>query len=441
MTLTPVPDDFGQPEPHDLAAEQAVLGAMMLSAAAADRCRQALVPDDFYRPAHSMIFAAITTLLRSSSLTYSGDKPGFIADMVTVKDRLDATGDLVRCGGAPYLHTLIAAVPAVANADYYARIVREHAVTRRVRIAARRIMQMTEPGTDTDAHGLTEFALREMEAVRDAGVGDGLTVQTITEFLEAGENEPDYDWVVPGLLERGDRLILTGAEGAGKSELFRLCAVTIAAGIHPFTFQAIEPQRVLVLDCENTSRHTRRKIRPLIAQAKLQGHPVSEANLWIECRPQGIDLALDKDLSWLMRQVAAVTPDVTFLGPLYRLAPRALNDDSDAAPVIAALNMIRARGSAVVLEAHSGHAIGPGGRRDPRPRGSSAFLGWPEFGYGLRWAEKSTKQNRLVELVGWRGDRDEREWPPMLAGGGVWPWHPYYPPPDDDSENTYPWSA
>jgi replicative DNA helicase len=224
------------------------------------------------------------------------------------------------------------------------------------------------------------------------------------------------------------------------SELFRMCAVLIAAGIHPFTFQRIPLQRVLLLDCENTARHTRRKIRPLVAQARLQGHEVNEANLWIECRPQGMDLALDKDLSWLLRQVATVSPDVVFLGPLYRLAPRALNDDTDAAPVIAALNMIRARGCAVVLEAHSGHAILPGGRRDPRPRGSSAFLGWPEFGYGLRWADKSTKDQRLVELVGWRGDRDERDWPPMLAGGGIWPWRPFYPVPEEDGSREQGWA-
>jgi replicative DNA helicase len=324
-------------EPHDIAAEQAVLGAMMLSPAAADRCRQALVPDDFYRPGHGLVFAAVCAVMRD----------GTAPDAITVKECLETRGQLAKITGAPYLHTLIAAVPAVANADYYARAVRGHAVTRRLREAARRALQMTE-ATDADPHGLTEAVLREIESVRDAGMGDGLTVQTIAEFLDADESD-DYDWVIEGLLERGDRLVITGMEGAGKSELFRMLAVTVAAGIHPFTFRPMPPKRVLVVDCENSARHTRRKIRPLVAQARLQGHPVSEADLWIECRPQGMDLALDRDVSWLLRQVAAISPDVTFLGPLYRLAPRALNDDSDAAPVIATLNMIRARGSAVVL--------------------------------------------------------------------------------------------
>ena len=111
------------------------------------------------------------------------------------------------------------------------------------------------------------------------------------------------------------------------------------------------------------------------------------------------------------------------LGPLYKLAPRALNDDSDIAPVLAVLDMIRARDACLILGADAGHAMGPGGRRDFRPRGSSALLGWPEFGYGLRWSEDAQSATaRTVDMVSWRGDRDEREWPEMLTAGGVWPW-------------------
>jgi len=415
-------DDFTAPEPHDLAAERAALGAMLLSEAAAEICRQALVPADFYQGVHQVIFETITGAMRA----------GLPADPVDLRPRLFAVRDkLLAAGGLPadqtdYLHTLMRACPLPANARSYARTVRGHAVTRRLREGARRILQLTREGEDLDdAHGLTERAIRELEAVRDAGAGDGITVQTVTEFLGEDEDADAYDWVIRGVLERADRLILTGQEGAGKTMLLRQMAVMAAAGIHPFTYEPVKPCRVLFLDCENTPRHTRRKMRPLVTQARLQGHEVDDANLWIECRPQGMDLALDKDLSWLLRQAAAVMPDITFLGPLYRLAPRALQTDDEAAPIIAALNLLRARGSAVVLEAHAGHATGPGGRRDPRPRGSSAFLGWPEFGYGLRWSDDETaKAERTVDMVAWRGDRDEREWPEMLTAGGTWPWRP-----------------
>ena len=411
-------DEFSASDPHDIAAEQAVLGSMMLSGAAAEACRQALSRDDFYRPAHGVIFGVVTAMMLD----------GEPVDALTVKDRLDAAGEAARTGGAPYLHTLMAAVPSPASAPHYARIVREHAVRRRLLLAGRRIVQWARgEDSDADAHGMTERALREVEAVRDSGLGDGITVKTITEFMDVPDGADDYDWVVPGLLERGDRLMLTGAEGAGKSTLMRQLAITIAAGFHPFTHLAIEPRRVMVIDCQDSEKQIRRKIRPLLAQARLQRHEVSEANLWIEARPC-MDLALDRDVSWLLRQVTTVCPDIVMIGPLCNLAPRALNSDDDAAPVLAVMNMIRARGAALILEAHAGHGLGPGGRRDMRPRGSSAFLGWPEFGYGLRWTEDPQGAvKRTVDMVSWRGDRDEREWPEMLTAGGIWPWKIYDP--------------
>ena len=411
-------DDFTDAGPYDIAAERAVLGAMMLSAAETANCLSALTAADFYRPAHHVIFTAIRAMARS----------GEAADAITVNNRLTAEGTAAVTGHGDYLHSLIASVPATANAAYYARIIRELAVRRRLKDAGKSIVRMADAPGDGDAHGLTERAVREVEAVRDAGQGDDVTTPTITEFLAVPPEADAYDWVVPGLLERGDRMVLTGTEGAGKTTLFRQLAVTIAAGIHPFGHEPILPRRVLVIDCENGAAHTRRKLRPLAIQAESLGHPVTETNLWIEVRPEGLDLAADKDVSWLLRRVAAIGPDAVMLGPLYRLAPRALNDDSDAAPVIATLNMIRARGACVLLEAHAGHALGAAGRRDLRPRGSSAFLGWPEFGYGIRSSDlDEAKKKRLVDMVPWRGDRDEREWPERLVAGGTWPWSAYVP--------------
>jgi hypothetical protein len=232
-------------------------------------------------------------------------------------------------------------------------------------------------------------------------------------------------------VDREDGMFLAGREciPTHNSTLFRQLAVTIAAGLHPFGQYAIDPKRVLLIDCENGAAHTRRKIRPLVIQAQSFDYKIREDRLWVEVRPEGLDLAADKDVSWLLRRIAAIRPDCVMIGPLYRLAPRALNDDSDAAPVIATLNMIRARGACVLLEAHAGHALGMGGRRDLRPRGSSAFLGWPEFGYGIRSSDLAeAKQRRLVDVVPWRGDRDEREWPERLVAGGPWPWSAYQPP-------------
>ncbi|MEV0584054.1 AAA family ATPase [Nonomuraea sp. NPDC050310] len=397
-------------QPHDLDAEQALLGAMLLSAAAVEKCLVTVSVGDFYRPAHQLVYEAILAAVRAN-------KP---ADPTVVLAELRELDTLARAGGGEYLHTLMAACLTPANVGHYAAIVRGHGVRRRLIAAGIRIAQRAQD-LGADAHGLTEQAVRELEDVRDFELGDDVDTLTVGQFLAVEDEE--YDWIVPGLLERGDRMILTGTEGLGKSTIFRQLAVTIAAGLHPFQHTPIQPRRVLVLDCENTATQVRRKLRPMVAQARLQERPIEETNLWLEIRPQGLDLASDRDLSWLMRRIAVIQPDVVFLGPLYRLAPRALNSDDEVAPILAALNMIRARGACVLLEAHAGHALGAGGRRDLRPRGSSALLGWPEFGYGIRRADTpEAKHKRIVDMESWRGDRDERSWPERLEAGGVWPW-------------------
>jgi replicative DNA helicase len=406
----PHADDYDLP-PHDLAAEQSVLGAMLLSENALEKAQSALSAGDFFRPAHGVVFDACRAVKRA----------GDAVDAITVKAHLEGSGELPRVGGAPYLYRLIESVPTVANVGHYADIVRERAVRRRIIEAGPSVIRLAREQGGEAAHGIAERAVRELEAVRDFGGDDELTTQTIHEFLAVPDE--DYDWVVPGLLERGDRLILTGQEGAGKSTLFRQLAVTIAAGVHPFSSVDIEPRRCLIIDCENGPAHTRRKIRPLVTQANVLGKPIKESNLWLELRPEGLDLALDRDVSWLLRLVSQIEPDVVLIGPLYRMVPRALNTDDDVAPVLATLNLIRARGACVLIEAHAGHALGVGGRRDLRPRGSSALLGWPEFGYGIRFSDsEQAKQKRTVDLVPWRGDRDERDWPECLTAGGTWPW-------------------
>src|SRR5579863_6659239 len=118
MDAPPVTDDFAVPDPWDKQAEQVTLGAMMLSAAACADVTRTLEPGDFYRPAHQMIYAACLRL----------NADGSLPDPVRVAGHLTERGETGRCGGHPYLHTLIAAVPAVGNAGYYAKIVRAKAV-------------------------------------------------------------------------------------------------------------------------------------------------------------------------------------------------------------------------------------------------------------------------------------------------------------------------
>ncbi|HEX4704868.1 MAG TPA: replicative DNA helicase, partial [Pseudonocardiaceae bacterium] len=129
---------FEKQPPQDLAAEQSVLGGMMLSKDAIADVVEVLTPGDFYRPAHQAVYDCVLDL-------YGRGEP---ADPITVSAELERRGELGRVGGAPYLHTLIATVPTAANAGYYAEIVAEKAVLRRLVEAGTRIVQMGYNGAE-----------------------------------------------------------------------------------------------------------------------------------------------------------------------------------------------------------------------------------------------------------------------------------------------------
>lgn len=113
--------EFRQP-PSDKDAEQGVLGAMLLSPSSVIEVIDEVDPEDFYYPAHQLIYSAMLDL-------YSD---GTDIDPVIVSSRLDRQQNLERIGGAVYLHTLLATVPTAANARYYAEIVAEKALLRKL---------------------------------------------------------------------------------------------------------------------------------------------------------------------------------------------------------------------------------------------------------------------------------------------------------------------
>ena len=134
----PAEEEFGRQPPQDMVAEQSVLGGMLLSKDAIADVLEALRPGDFYKPAHQAVYNAILEL-------YGKGEP---ADAVTVSAELERAGELRRVGGAPYLHTLISTVPTAANAGYYAEIVAEKALLRRLVEAGTRIVQYGYSGAD-----------------------------------------------------------------------------------------------------------------------------------------------------------------------------------------------------------------------------------------------------------------------------------------------------
>lgn len=108
--------------PQNLEAEQAVLGAIFLEPSSLTLASEALIPEDFYRGAHQRIFNAMLRL---------NDK-GEAVDLITVTEELAASNQLEDVGGMSYLSELAGSVPTAANIEYYAKIVEEKSILRRL---------------------------------------------------------------------------------------------------------------------------------------------------------------------------------------------------------------------------------------------------------------------------------------------------------------------
>ena len=204
--IMPRGEAFERTPPHDLAAEQCVLGGMMLSKDAISDVLDVIKANDYYRPAHQLVHDVILDL-------YGRGEP---ADAVTVAAELTRNGDIGRMGGAPYLHTLIASVPTAANAGYYARIVRERAILRRLVEVGTRIVQLGYAG-DGDADDLVDRAEAEIYGVTDRRVSE--------DYLPLAE-------IMPGALDEIEAIGSRGGTLSGVPTGFAdLDALT--NGLHP----------------------------------------------------------------------------------------------------------------------------------------------------------------------------------------------------------------
>ncbi|WP_197506642.1 replicative DNA helicase [Mycobacterium sp. E136] len=223
MDTPPPSEDFGRQPPQDQAAEQAVLGGMLLSKDAIADVLEKLRPGDFYRPAHQNVYDAILDL-------YGRGEP---ADAVTVAAELDRRGLLRRIGGAPYLHTLISTVPTAANAGFYAGIVAEKALLRRLVEAGTRVVQYGYAGAEgADVNEIVDRAQSEIYDVTERRTAEDFV--PLEELLQPTMDEIDaiasqggiargvptgfveLDEVTNGL-HPGQMIIIAARPGVGKA--------------------------------------------------------------------------------------------------------------------------------------------------------------------------------------------------------------------------------
>lgn len=232
MAMRSVPDGGPRPNasptyervpPHNIEAEESVLGSMLLSRDAIAEVLEFLHEEDFYRPAHRTVFRSVLDL-------YSH---GQAVDPVTVAEELRRSGELADLGGAPFVHTLVSSVPTAANAGYYARIVKEAGILRRLIDVGTRIVQLGYE-TPQDTERAVDFAeswvyqvaqgrvTEDYQSVREVLTGTLEAIERLhndhREVTGVATGFPEFDRLTSGF-QSSNLIIVAARPAVGKSTL------------------------------------------------------------------------------------------------------------------------------------------------------------------------------------------------------------------------------
>ncbi|KYC72980.1 replicative DNA helicase [Heyndrickxia coagulans] len=207
--------------PQNIEAEQAVLGAIFLEPSAFITASEILTADDFYRNAHQKIFQVFAKL----------NDAGKAVDLVTVAEELSATRQLEDAGGLSYLSELAASVPTAANIAYYAGIVAEKALLRRLIRTATHIAQEGYTREDDVDELLDEAERSIMEVAQRKNAGDfkhikDVLVSTYDNIEMLHNRKGDVTGIPTGFYEldrmtagfqRNDLIIVAARPSVGKT--------------------------------------------------------------------------------------------------------------------------------------------------------------------------------------------------------------------------------
>jgi replicative DNA helicase len=212
----------GRVPPHNLEAEESLLGAMLLSRDAIAAAVETCTAEDFYKPAHGHIFEAIVSL-------YGQGEP---ADPVTVAEELRRAGLLEAIGGPSVLISLQANTPAISNASRYARIVEEHALLRRLIGVASEMAELAYRAQDVeetvDRAEAMVYEVAQRRVVDTMAPLDELLKQSLDRLEELYERGESITGVPTGYHDLDERLaglqksnlVIVGARpAAGKTAL------------------------------------------------------------------------------------------------------------------------------------------------------------------------------------------------------------------------------
>ena len=271
--------------PHNIEAEQSLLGSMFLSTDAVENCLAVVDAEDFYRPPHRKIYSAIKHLhLRGEAV-----------DQITVAARLESTAELDGAGGKAYLLDITGAVPTAANAEYYAQIVKRTSMLRQLIDAATSIQAYSYENPD-DIDEVVERAEKAIFEVTNKRVSSNFRI--LEELVKEGFAEleklydhkshitgvptgfPDLDKILAGM-HKGDLIILAARPSVGKTALALNIAVNAAkagATTAVFSLEMSSAQLVQRIMCAEARRESSQ------SSLRCRNRRFVEARLWSACR-------------------------------------------------------------------------------------------------------------------------------------------------------------
>lgn len=261
----------------------------------------------------------------------------------------------------------------------------------------------------------------QLQAMPRPSVSDDDT-WTLDEIM--GLEVKQKDFTIPGLLKKNERLVLTGSEGGGKSVFVYQMLTGAAFGVDTFRLETTRPARVLFIDVENNEFQAKANLDKIVPALKEIAPSVQPE--WRSLKRRVVDLLATKDRADIIRRVVHYNPDILYMGTAYKLTDVSDETHRSVRAIQSVVDRIRQEVScSVILEHHAGHGH-MNDRNNMRPEGSSYWLRWPDFGYGMQ-PLVTTDRKRLMRLGAWRGDRaTDRDFPVAVKQGSVMPWVPVY---------------
>lgn len=325
-----------------------------------------LVPDDLHHPvARAMWRAVVERIHARRPITPATIRAAVMNDGLPGA----AVDDLLARGSE---------IPTLAGLVELAYHLRAHAARVRAQL-------MLEEATDALRRGTpvsNVFTSLELEiAGQDLTFGLDDHAESMRDFPD--EEDDVIDWLFEGSIAKGDRAMIVGRPGGGKSLLTTQLAVCCAVGFDPFLLCDIEPRPALIVNGENRASYGRRQVRQVLERLRphVGDERIDNAPLFVRFEEDGIDLRGGVDYARMTRWVRETKPAIIALGPLYGVGAekRGREEWEEAANDFRRRvnRIVKEYGCAIAMEHH-------GTKADPYvPANSHVLQRWPDIGLSL----------------------------------------------------------